>query len=133
MIGTEGYSPPEQYKGESSQRADIYALGATLHHLLTKRDPRLEPPFSFEERKIRSINPAVSSEMEAVIYTALSYESDNRYSSVEVMKEALLASAKKTGLLNKLPAAVKPLSHETTEISAAWKFECEDDPLIRLG
>jgi eukaryotic-like serine/threonine-protein kinase len=32
MIGTEGYSPPEQYRGEATQRADIYALGATLHH-----------------------------------------------------------------------------------------------------
>jgi outer membrane protein assembly factor BamB/tRNA A-37 threonylcarbamoyl transferase component Bud32 len=127
MIGTEGYSPPEQYKGESSQRADIYALGATLHHLLTKRDPRLEPPFSFDERKIRSINPAISSELDAVIYTALAYDPEKRFSSIELMKDALLASAKKTGLLHKLPAAVKPLSRETTEISAAWKFECEDE------
>ncbi len=127
MIGTEGYSPPEQYKGESTQRADIYALGATLHHLLTKRDPRLEPPFSFEERKIRSINPAVSTELEAVIYTSLSYDPEKRFSSVEVMKESLLASAKKTGLLNKLPAAVKPLSRETADITAVWKFECEDE------
>ena len=127
MIGTEGYSPPEQYKGESSQRADIYALGATLHHLLTKRDPRLEPPFSFEERKICSINPAISSELESVIYTALSYDPEKRFSSVEVMKAALLASAKKTGLLNKLPAAVKPISRETAEVKPAWKFECEDE------
>jgi outer membrane protein assembly factor BamB/tRNA A-37 threonylcarbamoyl transferase component Bud32 len=127
MIGTEGYSPPEQYKGESSQRADIYALGATLHHLLTKRDPRLEPPFSFEERKIRTINPAVSSELEAVIYTSLSYDPEKRYSSIEVMKEALLAAAKKTGILNKLPAAIKPFTRESSEVTAAWKFECEDE------
>jgi serine/threonine protein kinase len=127
MIGTEGYSPPEQYKGESTQRADIYALAATLHHLLTKRDPRLEPPFSFEERRIHSINPAVSVDLEAVIYTALSYEPDKRYISIEVMKEALLASAKKTGLLHKLPAAVKPLTKDATEVSPSWKFECEDE------
>lgn len=127
MIGTEGYSPPEQYKGESSQRADIYALGATLHHLLTKRDPRLEPPFSFEERKIRSINPAVSIELEAVIYTALAYEPEKRYSTIDLMKEALIASAKKTGLFNKLPAAVKPLSRDKAQVTASWKFECEDE------
>jgi serine/threonine protein kinase len=127
MIGTEGYSPPEQYKGESTQRADIYALAATLHHLLTKRDPRLEPPFSFEERRIHSINPAVSVDLEAVIYTALSYDPDKRYISIEVMKEALLASAKKTGLLHKLPAAVKPLTKDATEVSPSWKFECEDE------
>ncbi|MFO3796937.1 MAG: serine/threonine protein kinase, partial [Anaerolineales bacterium] len=39
MIGTEGYSPPEQYRGEATPLADIYALGATLHHALTRRDP----------------------------------------------------------------------------------------------
>jgi outer membrane protein assembly factor BamB/tRNA A-37 threonylcarbamoyl transferase component Bud32 len=127
MIGTEGYSPPEQYKGEASQRADIYSLGATLHHLLTKQDPRLEPPFSFDERMIRSINPSITGELEAVIYTSLRYDPNERYSSVELMKEALITSAKKTGLLHKLPAAVKPLMHEKSEVSAAWKFECEDE------
>ena len=62
MIGTEGYSPPEQYKGIADPRGDIYALGATLHHLLTKRDPRLEPPFTFHEEPIRLLNPAISEE-----------------------------------------------------------------------
>jgi len=38
MIGTEGYSPPEQYRGEASPQVDIYALGATLHHLLTNQE-----------------------------------------------------------------------------------------------
>jgi serine/threonine protein kinase len=127
MIGTEGYSPPEQYKGESTQRADIYALGATLHHVLTRRDPRLEPPFTFDQRKIRAINPSISPELEAVIYTALSYEPEKRYASVQVMKEALLASAKKTGLLHKIPSAIKPVSRDTSEISTVWKFECEDE------
>jgi len=127
MIGTEGYSPPEQYKGEATQQADIYALGATLHHLLTKRDPRLEPPFSFEERRIRTINPAISPELESVIYTALSYEPEKRFITTADMKNALIASAKKTGILNKLPAAIKPFTRETAEISTVWKFECEDE------
>ena len=127
MIGTEGYSPPEQYKGEATQLADIYALGATLHHLLTKRDPRMEPPFSFEERKIRGINPYISSELEAVISTALRYDPTERFPSAELMKEALIAGAKKTGLLHKLPAAVKPMYRETSEVSPLWKFECEDE------
>ena len=58
MIGTEGYSPPEQYRGEATPLADLYALGATLHHALSRRDPRMEPPFSFAERPLRKINPA---------------------------------------------------------------------------
>ena len=40
MIGTEGYAPPEQYRGISEPRGDVYAMGATLHHLSTKSDPR---------------------------------------------------------------------------------------------
>ncbi len=81
MIGTEGYSPPEQYRGEAGPLADIYALGATLHHALTRRDPRLEPPFSFGERPLRKINPAVSAELEAVINTALQYNPGDRFQS----------------------------------------------------
>jgi serine/threonine protein kinase len=40
--GTEGYAPPEQYFGYTDARSDVYSLGATLHHLLTRRDPRQE-------------------------------------------------------------------------------------------
>ncbi|HEX5165350.1 MAG TPA: serine/threonine-protein kinase, partial [Thermomicrobiales bacterium] len=39
MIGTEGYAPPEQYRGIADARGDIYALGATLHHMATNSDP----------------------------------------------------------------------------------------------
>lgn len=41
MMGSVDYLPPEQASDASSidQRADIYALGCTLHHLLTGRPP----------------------------------------------------------------------------------------------
>src|SRR5574341_698262 len=91
MIGTEGYSPPEQYRGEAGPGGDLYALGATLHHLLTKRDPRLEPPFSFSERPVRKFNTSVSPEFEIVINTSLAYNPGDRYLSAGGMKEALLA------------------------------------------
>ena len=35
MIGTPGYAPLEQYQGQAEPRSDIYALGATLHCLLS--------------------------------------------------------------------------------------------------
>lgn len=72
MIGTEGYSPPEQYRGAADPRGDIYALGATLHHLLTKQDPRIEPPFSFHERPIKAAHPAVSDGFVEIISRASS-------------------------------------------------------------
>ncbi|MEN4012783.1 MAG: serine/threonine-protein kinase [Bellilinea sp.] len=124
MIGTEGYSPPEQYRGEASPLADIYALGATLHHLLTRRDPRLEPPFSFGERQIRQINTMVSMELEAVIQTALKYNPQERFNSAAGMKDALLSAAKKTGALSRinLPAVVSE-----QVVKPIWVFRCEDE------
>jgi len=93
MIGTEGYSPPEQYKGIATPQADIYALGATMHHLLTRRDPRLEPPFSFDQAPIRKFNPAVPEALENVVKRALSYNTEERYSSAEAMRQSLAAAA----------------------------------------
>lgn len=39
MIGKHCYIPPEQLRGEATVRSDIYSFGATLHFLLTGRDP----------------------------------------------------------------------------------------------
>ena len=41
--GTIGYAPPEQYRGQSDTRSDVYALAATLYHLATDNDPRNHP------------------------------------------------------------------------------------------
>ncbi len=123
MIGTEGYSPPEQYRGEANHLADVYALGATLHHALTRRDPRLEPPFSFNERPVRRINPAISAELEAVVNTALQYNPEERFPSVAEMKNALMTAGRKTGLLSRMPTT----NLSSTSIKPLWTFQCEDE------
>ncbi len=92
MIGTDGYAAPEQYKGLASPSADIYALGATLHHLLTRRDPRLEPPFSFHKRPILELNPMVPEALAAVVMRAVNYNPEDRYASAEAMKQSLEAA-----------------------------------------
>lgn len=96
MIGTEGYSPPEQYKGVADPRGDIYALGATMHHLLTKRDPRLEPPFTFHEERPRLLNPSLSEATDMLIMKALEYEPDKRFPTAELLRDAI-----KSALTNK--------------------------------
>jgi outer membrane protein assembly factor BamB/tRNA A-37 threonylcarbamoyl transferase component Bud32 len=127
MIGTEGYSPPEQYRGEATQQADIYALGATLHHILTRSDPRLEPPFTFTDRPIRKANPAVSAELETVVSTALQYNPSDRFANAEAMKEALLAAARKTGLLTKIAATSGLTVAKKDNQKPIWTFKAEDE------
>ena len=39
MIGKQNYMAPEQVRGETNQRSDIYSFGGTLNYLLTGRDP----------------------------------------------------------------------------------------------
>lgn len=89
MIGTEGYSAPEQYKGKANPLSDIYSLGATLHHVITREDPRIHPPFSFSERPIEQFNEEVPNGLAMVIEKALEFDSSNRYQSCAEMKEAL--------------------------------------------
>jgi eukaryotic-like serine/threonine-protein kinase len=135
MIGTEGYSPPEQYRGEATPSADIYALGATLHHALTRRDPRLEPPFSFSERPLRRINANVSNEMEAVVNMALEYNPESRFRSAADMKQALTTVARKTGALIHAAPLTGPMN--ASGIKPLWSFKCEDEirgtPVIFQG
>ena len=137
MIGTEGYSPPEQYRGEATALADIYALGATLHHLLTRQDPRLEPPFSFSERPIRQTNPAVSIDLETVINTALQYNLEERFQGASEMKDALLNVARETGALKEKPVSTARITLNSSKINPVWSFRCEDElrgsPIIHNG
>ena len=89
MIGTEGYSAPEQYKGKANPLSDIYSLGATLHHVITRADPRLEPPFSFSERPITTYNDDATPGLEQVVMRSLEFEPEKRFQSCADMKDAL--------------------------------------------
>ncbi|HTT77359.1 MAG TPA: protein kinase [Candidatus Binataceae bacterium] len=89
MIGTAGYAPPEQYRGKVDQRSDLYALGATMHHALTGRDPSTEAPFTFPP--IREIRKDCNEPLAEVIDSALSYESSKRISSAAEFRRRLLA------------------------------------------
>ncbi|MFL5803274.1 MAG: protein kinase domain-containing protein, partial [Roseiflexaceae bacterium] len=129
MIGTEGYSPPEQYRGLAEPRGDLYALGATLHHLLTASDPRLETPFTFHERPLRQLNPAVSPELDAVVARALEYDMTARWASSEELKDALLSTPT---LTSQAPATgARPMTPAMRERAASteliWSFKCEDE------
>ncbi len=130
VIGTEGYSPPEQYKGIAEPQGDLYALGATLHHLLTASDPRTETPFTFHERPLRQLNPVVSPELEAVIEKALSYDMKTRWASADEMRQALLQTPtlrSQSGASGTAPAKGATPRGKVASTELVWRFTCEDE------
>jgi serine/threonine protein kinase len=83
-LGTPGYAPPEQYQGNAEPRSDLYALAATLYHLLTNRDPADYPPFQFPP--VRTLNPRLSLDIEAILTRALMLDVNQRYQTALEMK-----------------------------------------------
>jgi serine/threonine protein kinase len=87
-LGTDGYAPPEQYgRSQTDERADVYALGAMLHQLLTLRDP-VAVPFQFPA--VRSLNSRISRRVDEAIARAVQPAKERRYVSVEAFGTALL-------------------------------------------
>src|SRR5215831_14452489 len=87
QIGSPGYAPPEQYAGNVEPRSDLYSLAATMHHLLTGRDPALEPPFSFPP--VKQLAPEVSGATAGTVDRALNHEIARRFPSARAMLNAL--------------------------------------------
>ena len=114
-IGTEGYAPPEQYRGQAGPAGDVYAFGATVHHLLTLKDPRLEPPFSFSERPIHAFNPNVSQPFCDVVMRCLSYNTTDRYPDALALREAL----QQISLTNQEVVTPPPLTNANSDTTTA--------------
>lgn len=87
-IGSPGYAPPEQYSGQTNARSDIYALGVTLHQLLTGRDPS-ETQTPFKLPSVRSLTPSVSPATEAIVLRATELDPQARFKTALEMKKAL--------------------------------------------
>ncbi len=79
VLGTKGYAPPEQYSGQTDARSDIYALGMTMHHLLTGIDPRTGEAYA----PVRMWNPEVSEGLEMIIDKCVQPAAENRYQNCQ--------------------------------------------------
>lgn len=140
QIGTEGYSAPEQYKGNVTPLSDVYSLGATLHHVLTREDPRLQTPFSFAERPIKQYNQEISPQFASIVEKCLSFEPENRWQSCAEIKLAL-ESLRYRPLQASMPSATPRAGANPNEtgffdgideqidggIKPKWTFKTEDE------
>lgn len=98
-LGTPGYAPPEQYQGYADPRSDLYALAATLHHLVTNRDPGEYAPFQFPPA--RSLNPHLSPQLEQILLKALKPNASERYQTPLEMRHDLESLVAGTAILGR--------------------------------
>ncbi|HYG79145.1 MAG TPA: bifunctional serine/threonine-protein kinase/formylglycine-generating enzyme family protein [Pyrinomonadaceae bacterium] len=99
------YAPLEQIAGQGTDaRSDLYALGATLYHLLTNvvpasapvRDEELEHERPDPLTPIRRLNPKVPPGVAEVIHRAMAIRRKNRFESAAEMRRALADAAAET-------------------------------------
>ena len=87
-LGSPGYAAPEQYgKAQTTEQADIYSLGATLHHLLSGRDPSDEP-FQFPPLKLDQYAPAGPT-LATLVRQMVETDKSKRPRSVQEVKQRL--------------------------------------------
>jgi serine/threonine protein kinase len=89
VVGTPGYMPPEQARGDIGaldERTDVYAMGAILYFLLTGRAPVTDQSAPLGDaprvpglRRPRRISQSIPRPMEAVCLKALAVRPSDRY------------------------------------------------------
>ncbi len=121
--GTDGYSPPEQDRGQAEPRSDVYALSATLYALLTGyRVGELPDRWVLAHQGQISIRPAVI----ALIDSGLALDVANR-PDASAFLSALDRLIDRQSLLP-LPSVAPPLMSD----GLAWIESAVDDLSTRL-
>ncbi len=90
-LGSSGYAAPEQYgRAQTTQRADIYSLGATLHQMLSGNDPA-DSPFHFAPLQLHK-TPALTN-LETLIMQMLDMDVTKRPASATIVMQSLQRTA----------------------------------------
>jgi eukaryotic-like serine/threonine-protein kinase len=130
VLGSPHYLPPEQaagQRGRISRRTDVYALGATLYHLLTGRPPfqaeslaqTLDLLLNTEPVAPRLLNPSVPVDLETVCLKCLEKEPGKRYATAQMLAEEL------GRYTDGKPVLARPVGR----LAKAWRW-CRRNPAL---
>jgi tetratricopeptide (TPR) repeat protein len=98
VLGTPAYMPPEQANGEAvDPRADVYAIGAILYHLLTGRAPFvadsnaeiLAAVYGGPPTSLTHLVPEVATELVTIVERAMARDPAARYPTARALAEDL--------------------------------------------
>jgi tRNA A-37 threonylcarbamoyl transferase component Bud32 len=74
IVGKHHYMPPEQFRGQAIAASDLYALGCTMHFLLTGQDPEPMTP-----SHPMLVNEAISPEIDEIVARLTALDARFRY------------------------------------------------------
>lgn len=104
VVGKHNYMPPEQFRGQATTQSDIYAMGCTMHWLLTGEDPE---PITMCRPK--QINDKVSVRMDALVAKATAQDCVARFTNAADILSVLVEENQKEKTT--ATAAAFPESH----------------------
>ena len=100
IIGTRPYMSPEQVKGRSERRSDVWAIGVVLYLMYTGSHPfsgntemeLMEAILKREPPTPRALNPELPFQMERVLIKALRKRPEGRFHNAGEMRDEVLAT-----------------------------------------
>ena len=98
VFGTPGFMAPEQLRGAAvDERCDVYAIGATLYHLLARKPPHyaknggdmMRAAVDGPPQPLREIVPGVSPALATIVDKALAHDREARYHDARSLADDL--------------------------------------------
>jgi len=129
-LGSSGYAAPEQYgKMQTTARADLYALGATLHQMITGNDPA-DAPFHFAPLQLMG-HPALKA-LAVLVMQMVEVDISKRPTSADEVRQRLftIASQYSGAATNPLQSSLPPGYHAVAGGSLGRGIAGAGTPLV---